>query len=219
MDKITDNNEKRFFLIICCLSAIISLLYIWNGILEQFYIATYIFIALHILFIPVVLYFKRKGFTIYCMIYSIILIFIIAFHKTYLYNNLTGVLVIILAVLVIPKFKKIAFISYFLAVSVAFAINEENLCHYLIHVSRSALSFFIFNFVITEQYSEKKLILYDDEIKILTELSKNRLQKSLETQGYSESTIYRRIKSACKRNKMSKSELIEEFKKEYLTQK
>lgn len=101
----------------------------------------------------------------------------------------------------------------------AFAINEENLCHYLIHVSRSALSFFIFNFVINEQYSEKKLILYDDEIKILTELSKNRLQKSLETQGYSESTIYRRIKSACKRNKMSKSELIEEFKKEYLTQK
>lgn len=82
MDKITDKNEKRFFLIICSLSAIISLLYIWNGILEQFYIATYIFIALHILFIPVVLYFKRKGFTIYCMIYSIILIFIIAFHKT-----------------------------------------------------------------------------------------------------------------------------------------
>ena len=209
-----EKQERKFLFIVCTISAIISLLYVWNGILEQFYIATYIFIGIHIAFIPVVLLFKRKGFAVYCLLYAVVLVFIIAFHKTYLYNNFTGVLIIMIAVLVMPKYKKWAFIMYLTAASVAFAINEENLCHFLIHVSRFSLAFFVFDFVMVEKYSEKKLILYDDEIKILTELSKNRLQKSIELDGFSESTIYRRIKAACNRNKMSKSELLDEFKRQ-----
>ncbi|MCQ2591864.1 MAG: hypothetical protein MJ188_03690 [Treponema sp.] len=217
----TQNTEKIFLITVCCLSVVISLLYIWNGLLEQFYIATYIFIGLHLLFIPVILLCKknrRKGFAIYSLIYAVCLVFIIAFHKTYLYNNLTGVLIIFIVVLIMPNYKKWAFGIYFLAVSVAFAFNEENLCHYLIHISRFALAFFIFDYIMEERYSEKKLILYDDEIKILTALSKNRLQKSIELDGFSESTIYRRIKSACQRNKMTKEQLLEEFKKTYVTE-
>jgi len=219
MEQITEKKEKKFLTIVCSLSAIISFLYVWNGLLEEFYIATYVFIGLHVLFIPVVLFFRRKGFAIFSLIYAISLVFIIAFHKTGLYNNLTGVLIILIVVLVMPKYKKWAFILYFLAVCIAFAANEENLCHFLIHVSRFSLAFFVFDYVMAERYSEKKLILYDDENKILTELSKNKLQKSIELEGFSESTIYRRIKAACKRNKMSKSELIEEFKKQQLQQK
>lgn len=211
-----EKKEKKFLLIVCSLTTIISILYVWNGILEQFYIATYIFIGIHLAFIPVVLMFRRKGFSVYCLLYAVVLVFIIAFHKTNLYNNLTGVLIIMIAVLVMPKYKKLAFILYVVAVSVAFAINEENLCHYLIHVSRFSLAFFVFDFVMVEKYSEKKLVLYDDEIKILTELSKNRLQKSISLDGFSESTIYRRIKAACKRNKMSKAELLDEFKRQQL---
>lgn len=209
-----EKREKKFLLVVCCLSAILSLLYVWNGLLEQFYIATFIFIGIHLAFIPVVLLFRRKGFAVYCLIYSVVIVFIFAFHKTYLYNNLTGVLIVIIAVLVMPKFKKAALIIYVLAVSVAFAINEENLCHFLIHVIRFSLAFYVFDFVMVEKYSEKKLVLYDDEIKILTELSKNKLQKAIELEGFSESTIYRRIKAACNRNKMSKSELIDEFKRQ-----
>lgn len=217
MKEITNKEEKIFLFTVCSLSAVISLLYIWNGILEQFYIATYIFIAIHIIFILVVLFFRRNGFAIYALLYALVLVFIMAFHKTYLYNNLTGVLVIMIVVLVVPKYKKAAFILYLICVSVAFALNEENLCHYLIHVSRFSLAFFIFDFVMERRYTPKKLVLYDDEIKILTELSKNRLQKAIVFEGFSESTIYRRIKAACKRNNMTKKELIDEFKRNYNT--
>ncbi len=79
------------------------------------------------------------------------------------------------------------------------------------------MAFYIFDLVVVKRYSERPLVLYDDEIKILTELSKNRLQKSISLDGFSESTIYRRIKAACNRNKMSKSELLDEFKRTYMT--
>lgn len=213
MKDFTDKDEKTFLITVSFLSAIVSVLYIWNGLLEQFYIATYVFIGLHILFIPVVLLFRRTGFIIFTIIYAIVLVFIIAFYKTYLYNNFTGALVMMVAVLVAPKIKKMIFGIYIIAISVAFALNEENLCHYLIHIVRFTLAFYVFDFIMRERYTPKKLILYDDEIKILTELSKNRLQKSIEMDGFSESTIYRRIKAACKRNKMTKADLLDEFKK------
>lgn len=216
MKDFIDKDEKTFLITISFLSAIVSVLYIWNGLLEQFYIATYVFIGLHILFIPVVLLFRRTGFIIFTIIYAIVLVFIIAFYKTYLYNNFTGALVMMVAVLVAPKFKKMIFGIYIIAISVAFALNEENLCHYLIHIVRFTLAFYVFDFIMRERYTPKKLILYDDEIKILTELSKNRLQKSIEMDGFSESTIYRRIKAACKRNKMTKADLLDEFKKSFI---
>lgn len=216
MKDFTDKDEKTFLITISFLSAIVSVLYIWNGLLEQFYIATYVFIGLHILFIPVVLLFRRTGFIIFTIIYAIVLVFIIAFYKTYLYNNFTGALVMMVAVLVAPKLKKMIFGIYIIAISVAFALNEENLCHYLIHIVRFTLAFYVFDFIMRERYTPKKLILYDDEIKILTELSKNRLQKSIEMDGFSESTIYRRIKAACKRNKMTKADLLDEFKKSFI---
>lgn len=216
MKDFIDKDEKTFLITVSFLSAIVSVLYIWNGLLEQFYIATYVFIGLHILFIPVVLLFRRTGFIIFTIIYAIVLVFIIAFYKTYLYNNFTGALVMMVAVLVAPKLKKMIFGIYIIAISVAFALNEENLCHYLIHIVRFTLAFYVFDFIMRERYTPKKLILYDDEIKILTELSKNRLQKSIEMDGFSESTIYRRIKAACKRNKMTKADLLDEFKKSFI---
>lgn len=217
MREFLDKREKQLVVVTCILSSIISILYIWNGFLEQFYIATYIFIGLHVVYVPIVLFFRRKGFAIYTFIYGISLVFIIAFHKTNLYNNLTGVLIIFIAVLVMPKFRRFAFGAYFLAVSVAFALNGESLCHYFIHITRFVMAIYVFDMIMEKRYSEKPLILYDDEIKILTELSKNRLQKSISLDGFSESTIYRRIKAACKRNSMSKSELIDEFKRTYMT--
>ncbi len=70
------------------------------------------------------------------------------------------------------------------------------------------------NHLIKTKYERRKLSLYDDERKILEVLSKNRLQKSIELDGFSESTIYRRIKAAMKRNNLTKKQLIEEFIKE-----
>lgn len=213
--KVFDNkNEKHFLLISSFLSFLIAALYVWKGFLEQFYLGTYIVIGMALIYIPVVWIFRRPGFAAFNMAYSVILVFIIAFNDTYLYNNFTGLMAVFIVIMVIPKLKWPIASIYLLAVSIAFAINKENLCHYFIHITRAVWLFHIFNHVLVTKYERRKLILYDDERKILTELSKNKLQKSIELEGFSESTIYRRIKSAMKRNNLSKKQLLEQFIKE-----
>lgn len=213
--KVFDNpTEKEFLFITTSLAFVIGILYVWKGILEGFEISTIIISILSFLYIPVLWIFRRPGFIIFGALYVIILIFIIAFVPTYLFNNFTGIMAVLLLIMAVPKIKWISFISYLVVTSIAFALNTENLCRFLIHTATTFWIFHIFNFVLQEKYTQKKLILFDDERKILTELSKNRLQKAIELEGFSESTIYRRIKAACARNKMTKAQLLEEFKKE-----
>lgn len=209
-----DKKEKHFVLITTAISFLIAMLYAWKGYLENFSNATYTVIAMSMLYIPVVWIFRRPGFAIFNLIYAAILVFIIAFNDTYLYNNFTGLLAVFIVMMVAPKLKLAAVILYLASIIVAFALNEENLCHFFIHLARCGWLFHIFNHVLSSKYKRNKLILYDDERKILEALSKNRLQKSIEFEGFSESTIYRRIKSAMKRNNLTKKQLIEEFKKE-----
>lgn len=209
-----DKKEKQFVLVTTILSLVLALLYLWKGFMEHFYTGTFIVIGMALIYIPVVWIFRRPGFAIFNLVYSVVLVFIIAFHDTFLYNNFTGLLAVFIVMMVAPALKWPALIIYFVAVSIAFALNEENLIHYFIHITRSAWLFHIFNHVLSSKFQRRKLILYDDERKILTELSKNKLQKSIELEGFSESTIYRRIRSAMKRNNLTKKQLIEEFKKE-----
>lgn len=209
-----DEREKNFLLITSALSVVLGFLYIWKGFQEQFFIGTYIIIVSTFIYVPVVWVFRRPGFAIFNFVYAVVLVFIIAFYDTYLYNNFTGLLAVFIVMMTLPKLKWHILVVYFVAASVAFALNEENLLHYFIHIVRAAWLFHVFNHLITTKYERRKLILYDDERKILEELSKNRLQKAIELEGFSESTIYRRIKSAMQRNNMTKKQLIEEFKKE-----
>ena len=209
-----DKKEKEFLLVTSFLSVLIGVLYIWKGVQENFYAGTYAVIAMTCLYVPVVWIFRRLGFAVYNLIYSVFMTFIIAINDTYLYNNYTALLAIFLSIIILPKIKWYALILYFLGASIAFAINEENLCHYFIHIARSIWLFYIMNHLIKTKYERRKLSLYDDERKILEALSKNRLQKSIELDGFSESTIYRRIKAAMKRNNLTKKQLIEEFIKE-----
>ena len=209
-----DKKEKNFILITTAISFLVALLYAWKGIQEAFNLATYGVIFMCLIYIPVVWIFRRPGFAIFNLIYAAILVFIIAFNDTYLYNNFTGLLAVFIVMMVAPKLKLTAIILYLVSISLAFALNEENLCHFFIHLARCGWLFHIFNHVLSSKYKRNKLILYDDERKILEALSKNRLQKSIEFEGFSESTIYRRIKSAMKRNNLTKKQLIEEFKKE-----
>lgn len=214
MHKSENKKEFWFILLTSILSVVIGLLYLCKGLIEGFYAGTYIIMVFSVIYVPVVCIFKRTGFALYNLIYGIVLIFIIAFYKTYLYNNYTGLLAMFVVMMIKPNLKKVAIIIYALAVTVAFILNEETVYHYLIHIARALWLFLLFDFVLKEKYELKKLILNEDEIKILTELSKNRLQKSLELEGFSESTIYRRIRSAMERNKLSKKELIEAFMRE-----
>lgn len=213
--KVFENQEEKHFLIFSSiLSFIIALLYCWKSVTEGFLPVSYVIIACSILYIPIVWTFGRFGFTLFNLFYAIVLVFVIAFNKSALYNNYTGLIAVFIVMMVAPKLKWISVGIYAIAVVIAFLLNEENVCHFLIHISRAIWLFHIFNHLLISKYDRRKLILYDDERKILTELSKNRLQKSIEFEGFSESTIYRRIKAAMKRNNLTKKQLLEEFQKE-----
>lgn len=212
----TSVSEKTFLLITSCLSMLIALLYAWKGFNEGFVIGTWCVIGFNLLYIPFALIFRRKGFLYFYLIYAGVLIFVLAFHKTYLYNNFTALFIAFVIYLIEPRLKLVTAIGYFILVSAAYALNEEEIYHYFIHITRAAWFYYISTYVIEQKFQRKKLILYEDEINILTQLCNNRLQKSIEFEGYSESTIYRRLKSAMTRNHMTKKELLEEFRKEYL---
>lgn len=210
------NKDLSFILITSALSLLMALLYAWKGVKEEFYLGSWIIIGLNLLYIPYAFIFKRKGFVYFYLVYAAAMIFVMAFHKTYLYNNFTALFIAFLIFLIEPRLKIPSLIGYFVFVSVAYALNEEQIYHYFIHITRGAWFYYISTFVIEAKYKRRKLILYEDEIKILTQLCNNRLQKSIEFEGYSESTIYRRLKAAMTRNHMTKKELLEEFKKEYM---
>lgn len=213
--KSTIYNDKNFVLITSILSFIISLLYVLKGFKEGFILLSWVVISLNFLYIPFALIFKRKYFCYYYIVYALVLIYFNAFTKTYLHNNYTSLFFIFIVILIIPRFKISAIIMYFVAVSIAYSLNEEKIYLYLLHIVRMFWFYYVFSSVLDSKYKRKHLVLYDDEIKILTQLSKHHLQKSIQFEGYSESTIYRRLKAAMKRNNLSKQDLIEEFKKEY----
>lgn len=221
MEKNYNKSDLRFLIITSVLSVIIGLLYVWKGFTQGFYVGTYVIISFSLIYIPIVWIFGRPGFAFFNLVYGIVLVFMIAFYKSFLYNNYTGLLAMFVVMMVKPSLKWISVCLYGIAVCIAFIFNEENVCNFIIHCCRSAWLFILFDTILTERYEPKKLILYDDEIKILTALSKNKLQKSLEVEGFSESTIYRRIRSAMKRNNLSKKELLEKFlkEKEYIEHK
>lgn len=212
--KFSSEHEKEFIISTSLISIVIIGLCVWKGMEEGFTLTTYILMFFNLAYTFVAFILKKSAVPYFCLAYSLVLTFIIAFSKTFLYNNYTGLLCIFLAILFVEKLKRIGVLLYFIAISVSFALNEENLCHYFLHTAGFIWIFLMFDFILSEKKLRKKLILYDDEIKILNELSKNRLQKSIELEGFSESTIYRRIKSACKRNHLSKKQLIEQFKLE-----
>lgn len=208
-------NEKHFISITSVLSFLIAAMYAWKGYCEGFTIGSYFIIGFNLLYIPFACIFKRKGFLYFCLAYMAVLIFTTAFHKTLLYNNFTPLFFAFAIYLIEPRLKHITLAGYFILICVAYILNEEQIYHFFIHLVRAVWFVYISMFLVEKKYKRNKLILYEDEIKILTELSKHKLQKSIELEGYSESTIYRRLKSAMTRNKLSKKELLDAFQKEH----
>lgn len=199
----------------CIIAAIISALYIWKGIQEQFTNGTLIYILMNILYIPFALIFKKKCFSYFYVIYSIILVFVIAFDQTFLYNNYTALFILCLVIMIKPKATKTAIIIYFITITIAFSINEEVLYHYFIHVVRSIWFIGLEIYVLDNNFERKKLILYEDEITILSQICDGKTYQK-EVKGFSENTVYRKLKAARERNgNISKEQLIELFLKEY----
>lgn len=215
IDKIKSFFSDNFLFYTSLLSLIRGGLYVWKGFSDGFSVWAFIIIAFDFLYIPLAFIFKKKMISWFCLIYSFALIFILAFDKTFLYNNFSALFLVCIVFMINSKFTKVALCSYFSFVCVAFLLNEENLIHFFLHIARSLWFIVIVKNVLNNQFNRKKLNLYEDEIRILKQLTNGKVYQK-EIEGFSENTVYRKIKNARERNgNISKDELLKRFQQEF----
>jgi DNA-binding CsgD family transcriptional regulator len=198
------------------LSGILCALYVWKGFSEGFFIGTWVIALMNFLYIPAAAIFKRKCFSYFYLVYAVILVFMIAFEKTFLFNNYTALFLVCIVIMIKPQVRFVAISLYIAAICVAFSINGESVFHFLIHLTRTFWFFGTVFFVTENNFERKKLILYEDEIKILAQLCDGKIYQK-EVEGFSENTVYRKLKAARERNgNLTREQLVELFKKEQI---
>lgn len=150
--------------------------------------------------------FGRKGLSYGLLIYSCSLVYVNMFY------NYATIFFMLIAIGANPKLKKFAPWIYLINVVISFSIKRLDIVAFLIHIV------YVFMFQIKMNYvfainKPEKLNLTKDEIDILKELAKGKLQKEISL--FSEQTITHKIKSARERNMCSSTgELVEKFKQE-----
>lgn len=208
--------NDHFVLFTGVLSGILCALYVWKGFSEGFFIGTWIIALMNFLYIPAAAIFRRKCFSYFYLIYAVILVFMIAFEKTFLFNNYTALFLVCIVIMIKPQVRFVAISLYIAAICVAFSINGESVFHFLIHLTRTIWFFGTVFFVTENNFERKKLILYEDEIKILLQLCDGKIYQK-EVEGFSENTVYRKLKAARERNgNLTREQLVELFKKEQI---
>lgn len=206
--------NSNFNIFTSVISLIISILYFVRGISEEFIPGIIIVISMNLIYIPLVFIFKRQGFSVFYLIYAIILVFLISFEETKLFNNYTALFMVCIVMMIQPKLEFFIYIVYFVSVCIAFTLNGENLIHFFIHIIRSLWFISIVSYVLNNRFDRKKLILFDDEKKILDQLCEDKIYQK-EVEGFSENTIYRKLKAARERNgNITRDQLVELYRKE-----
>lgn len=206
--------NKHFILFNIIFSVILAGLYALKGFQNYFHIGTYLVIGMNILFIPLALIFKKKGFAIFYLCYSVILVFANSIEPTYLFNNYSALFLVCIVIMIQPKLKIPGIILYFCTCSICFLLNNESLLLFMIHIVRSIWFILIVSYILNNKFERKKLILYEDEIKILDQLATGKIYQK-EVEGFSENTIYRKLKAARERNgNLTRDQLVELYKKE-----
>lgn len=206
--------NSNFNIYTSIISFVIAALYVARGFAEGFNFGIIMVTGMNLVFIPVVLIFRRNGFSIFYLIYAVLLIFLISLEETRLFNNYTALFMFCIVMMIRPELEFFAFVLYFLSVSIAFMIDGETLIHFFIHVVRSVWFFAIVSYVLNNRFERKKLVLFDDEKKILDQMcSGKKYQKEVE--GFSENTIYRKLKAARERNgNLTRDQLLELYRDE-----
>lgn len=208
--------NDHFVLFTSVLSGILCALYVWKVFSEGFFIGTWVIALMNFLYIPAAAIFKRKCFSYFYLVYAVILVFMIAFEKTFLFNNYTALFLVCIVIMIKPQVRFVAISLYIAAICVAFSINGESVFHFLIHLTRTFWFFGTVFFVTENNFERKKLILYEDEIKILAQLCDGKIYQK-EVEGFSENTVYRKLKAARERNgNLTREQLVELFKKEQI---
>lgn len=206
--------KDNFNIYTSVISFVIAVLYVVRGLGEGFNLGIIIVMVMNLLYIPIVWVFKRQGFSYFYLIYAVVLIFLISMEETKLFNNYTALFMVCIVMMIRPELELLIWAVYFVSVCVAFAINDENLIHFFIHIVRSIWFIAIVSYVLNNRFERKKLILFDDEKKILDQLCSGKMYQK-EVEGFSENTIYRKLKAARERNgNVTRDQLVEMYRKE-----
>lgn len=206
--------NSNFNIYTSIISFVIAALYVARGFTEGFHFGIIMVACMNLIYVSVVLIFRRNGFSIFYLIYAALLIFLISFEETKLFNNYTALLMFCIVMMIRPELEVFAVILYFVSVSIAFTIDGETLIHFFIHVVRSVWFFAIVSYVLNDRFERKKLVLFDDEKKILDQLIDGKKYQK-EVEGFSENTIYRKLKAARERNgNLTREQLLDMYRKE-----
>ena len=194
-------------------SIAISVLYFCQGLVEGFSTSLFLYIGINIVFIPITLIIRKNICIPYLLLYSIILLYLIAFTPTYFYNNFSSFFLICIISILCPKIKLASFICYFIVITTCFIFGTEKIYHYLIHITR-CLYFYVLLSFITKQINSVKLELNKDEIIILKQLALGMQQK--EIKEISKNTVTKKLRAARERNNLTSNyELIVKYKNSY----
>lgn len=212
------NSIKSFFvthflLVTSVLSFLISMLYLIKGMQTEFKPGTWFIVGVNLAYPFVAFFLRGKGIPFYLAGYAVLLVFLTAFEKTFLFNNFSALLVVFVAAMMKPKFEIPGIILYLITVTVAFVLNEESLLLFLIHVVRTLWFFVAFIYAMSLRFGHSELVLYEDEKRILDQLLDGKMYQK-EVEGFSENTVYRKLKAARERNNCAtRDELIELYRK------
>lgn len=217
-DFIDDFLKDNFVIFTSGLSVILCALYVWKAFLSKnFFWGSWIVPAVNLLYVILAFFLNRKAFVWFYLLYSVVLVFLIAFEETCLFNNFTALFMLCIVIMMKPSIKYAAISLYFAVVSIAFLINEESIVHFLIHIDRSVWFLGSIFFVLNSHFEPKKLILFEDEEKILEQLCSGKIYQK-EVEGFSENTVYRKLKAARERNgNLTREQLIELYKKQKMS--
>ena len=217
-DFIGDFLKDNFVIFTSGLSVILCALYVWKAFLSKdFFWGSWIVPAVNLLYAVLVFFLGRKVFVWFYLLYSVVLVFLIAFEKSCLFNNYTALFMLCIVIMMKPSIKYVAISLYFAVVSIAFLINEESIVHFLIHIDRSVWFLGSIFFVLNSHFEPKKLILFEDEEKILEQLCSGKIYQK-EVEGFRENTVYRKLKAARERNgNLTREQLIELYKKQKMS--
>lgn len=206
--------SDHFVVLSAVFSFLISALYFLKGFQSGFLWGTWIVIGMNLIYIPFVFIFRQKSFPVFFLLYAVILIFLTAFEKTLLLNNFTPLFIVCIVIGLRPKWKWFSLAAYFSAICIAFALNEEPVICFLIHIVRSFWFILCVLYVLDNYFDRKKIVLYEDERKILDQLLDGKVYQK-EVEGFSENTIYRKLKAARERNGCkTREELLEKYRDE-----
>lgn len=206
--------SDHFVVLSAVFSFVISALYFLKGLQSGFLFGTWVVIGMNLIFIPLIFIFRQKIFSAFFLLYAVVLVFLTAFEKTLLLNNFSPLFIVCIVIGLRPKWKWFSLSVYFAAISIAFALNEEPVICFLIHIVRSFWFILCVLYVLDNYFNRKKIVLYEDERKILDQLLEGKVYQK-EVEGFSENTIYRKLKAARERNGCkTREELLEKYRAE-----